>query len=420
MNQRTDTPLTSQSAKRGELARKLLAAAKRQRRSRLPLPSMLCDDHKAMPPTLAKVLGPYRNGDKWRLVIKEGDTRKSLVYATEEEALTVRRDLLTALDERGSRTIGDAVEDYLTQKRHKGCLEQSLRTCRDRLLKFLPADDALSAITPDRAETLYLAETEKFAVATHHKSLREAKAFFTFCVKQRSVSVNPFVSVQPIGKAKAGKPQLRQDEAKKLSDLLIDCAANGETPALGLLVQVLLGLRSAEVLKLRKRDLDCGGTVLVIEGTKTRNARRTLSLESPIARDLLARRVANLSPDALIFAPDDRDRPLPTDHLYKALTKYCKRAGVPDVCPHSLRGLHGSLAVQAGATSAYVAQALGHANDTVTRKHYITASALDSARGVKVAAALIGDGDLDSVIASLRTLPQAHLDRVCVALGYRR
>ena len=420
MNERTEKPFASQDSKRGELARKLLTAAKRRRRSHLPLDPMLCDDRETMPPKQAKVLGPYRNGSKWRIVIKEHGARKSLVYDTEAEALAVRASLLATFDERSGRTIGDAVEDYLTQKRHKGCLEQSVRTCRDRLLKFLPGDEAVNAITPDRAESLYLADTEKFAVATHHKSLREAKAFFAFCVKQRYVSANPFAEVQSIGKAKAGKPQLRQDEAKKLSDLLIDCAASGETPALGLLVQVLLGLRSAEVLKLRKRDLDCGGTVLVIEGTKSRNARRTLSLESPIVRDLLARRVANLAPEALIFAPDGREQPLATDHLYKALVKYCKRAAIPNVCPHSLRGLHGSLAVQAGASSAYVAQALGHANDAVTRKHYITASALDSVRSVKVAAALIGDTDLDGLIASLRTLPQAHLDRVCVALGYRR
>src|SRR5262249_18462467 len=137
-------------------------------------------------------------------------------------------------------------------------------------------------------------------------------------------------------------------------------------------------------------------------------------------RYLLERRVASLEPDGLIFAPEGRKQPLPTDHLYKALAKYCKHAGVPNVCPHSLRGLHGSLAVQAGPTSAYVAQALGHANDAVTRKHYIAASALDSARSVKVAAALIGDLDLDGLIASLRTLPPNHLDHVCVALGYRR
>ena len=420
MNQRTDTPLTSQSAKRGELARKLLHTAKRQRRSRLPATSPLCDDKGTMPPKLAKVLGPYRNGDKWRLVIKEGDARKSVVYDTEAEALTVRENLLTALEDRSQRTIGDAVADYLVAKRQKGCQEHSVRCVQSRLLGFLPGDEPLSAMNESHAESLYHAATEKAAVATHHKSLREAKAFFAFCVRQKYVSVNPFLNVQPIGKAKAGKPQLRRDEAKKLSDLLINCAENGETPALGLLVQVLLGLRSAEVLKLRKRDLDCNGTVLVIEGTKTRNARRTLALESPIVRDLLARRVANLAPDTLIFAPEGREQPLATDHLYKSLAKYCERAGVPIVCPHSLRGLHGSLAVQAGASSAYVAQALGHANDAITRKHYITASALDSARSVKVAAALIGDTDLDAWVTSLRTLPPSHLDRVCGALGYRR
>ena len=109
-----------------------------------------------------------------------------------------------------------------------------------------------------------------------------------------------------------------------------------------------------------------------------------------------------------------------TPGLHKALARYCKRAAVPLVCPHSLRGLHSSLAVKAGATSAFVAQALGHGSDAVTRKHYIAPSALDSARSARVAGALLGEADLDTLIATLRSLPSAQLDHVCAAVGVHR
>src|SRR5262249_49476930 len=160
-------------------------------------------------------------------------------------------------------------------------------TIQDRLLRFLPADQPLGRITPQSAETLYIEHSEKFSAATHHKSLREAKAFFNYCIKQKYVAANPFAEVQSIGRAKAGKPQLRTDEARKLSDYLIEQAGKGDLRALALMVQVLLGLRSGEVLNLRKRDLDCGGRVLVIEGTKSKNAKRTLELDAPVVRDLL-------------------------------------------------------------------------------------------------------------------------------------
>lgn len=420
MNRTADPSPTTGSAKRGELARKLLNAAKRQRRAVLPPPSVLCDDEKTVTLNAAKVYGPYHEGSQWRLVVLEGSARKALVYTTEEEALTVRTRLRSALSERELRTIGEVIDEYLAHKRDTGLVERTLLNCRHRLLPFLPADEPLSNITAERAESLYREHTREVAVATHHKSLRQAKAFFAYCVSRKYLTLNPFAPLRPIGKANAGKPQLRQDEAKKLSDFLVAQAGSGDVKALALLVQVLLGLRSGEVLKLRKRDFDCDGTVVWVDGTKNRNAKRRLALQSATVRDLLSRRVAALAPESLVFSADERDRPFPTDSLYKALAKFCQQAGVPEVCPHSLRGLHSSLAVQIGVTSAAVAQALGHASDAVTRRHYITESALDSARSQNIATALIGDRDLDTLRATLQALPTAQLDRLCASLGYRR
>ena len=45
-------------------------------------------------------------------------------------------------------------------------------------------------------------------------------------------------------------------------------------------------------------------------------------IESPIVRHLLAQRVANLTPDALVFAPVTRQTPFASDHLYKKLKGY--------------------------------------------------------------------------------------------------
>lgn len=420
MNQRTGKPITSQAMRRGALARKLLRAAKRQ--ARRPLPSLppLCDDNKTVISKPTKVYGPYCDGSQWRLVVLDGGTRKAFVYPTESAACEVRDSLSKALDNRASKGIGETVDEYLAHKRDMGLVERTLRTCRDRLLPFLPADEPLSGMTPERAESLYREHTKTVAAATHHKTLRASKALFGYCVQRKYIALNPFAEVRPIGKANAGKPQLRQDEAKLLSDYLVAEASGGDVKALALLVQVLLGLRSAEVLKLRKRDFDCEGTVVWVDGTKNKNAKRRLGLESSTVRELLARRVATLASHQLVFAPDDRDSPLPTDSLYKALAKFCERAGVPQVCPHSLRGLHSSLAVQVGITSAAVAQALGHASDAVTRRHYIAESALDSARSQSIATALLGDRDLDSLRSTLQALPSVQLERLCASLGFRR
>jgi site-specific recombinase XerD len=107
---------------------------------------------------------------------------------------------------------------------------------------------------------------------------------YRFAIKKKLVAKNPFDEVQSIGRANKGKLQLRTDEAKRLTDYLTERASLGEWRALALLTQLFLGLRSSEVLKLKKRDLDCDASVIVVDGTKTKNAKRRLALDAPIVK----------------------------------------------------------------------------------------------------------------------------------------
>ena len=421
MNQTVDGPLVMQRAKRGELARKLLKAANRSKRSKVSTPSAACAENESTESECARVLGPYRNGQKWRLIVKEGERRKSLVYDTREQAESVRVTMLATFESQQGKTIAETLPEYLAYKRKHGCSERTLHHIKLRLIGILPESGRLSSVTPRKAEALYAAATEKnYAVATHQKFLREAKAFYGYCVKQQHVTINPFAGIQSCGKSKSGKPQLRTDEARKLSSFLLERAKKGDRASLALMVQVLLGLRSSEVLNLRKRDLDCSGRVLVIEGTKSANAKRSLELDAPVVRDLLMRRCESLTSESLVFASDGATKAHSTTTLWKSLSRFCRLIGVPRVCPHSLRGLHSTLAIKAGATSTYVAQALGHGSDAVTRRHYIAPAAFDAARAARVAGALLGEADLDTLIETLRNLPGEQLDRVCAALGLRR
>ena len=69
-------------------------------------------------------------------------------------------------------------------------------------------------------------------------------------------------------------------------------------------------------------------------------------------------------------------------------------------------------------SSSYVARALGHGSDEVTKRHYISESAMDAARSARVTEALLGS--LDSLIAALQALSESQRDQVCSAIGYRR
>jgi integrase len=324
-------------------------------------------------------------------------------------------------------TIGAALDVWLEDKRQAGIKPASIQTVDKRLRPFLPRESTLGDITPQRAAKLYLDETKRegrFGVlraCTHQKTLIFAKGFFSWAVERGYLKENPFIKVKPVGKASAGKPQLREDEARKLYELALVLAQDGDWRALALLVQLVMGLRSSEVLGLRARDLDANGSVLVIEGTKSKNAWRRLKIASEPLRRLLITRCLGLAPDALIFATARGGRML-TPMLYKAMHRLCYLAQIPKVCPHSLRGLHSSLAVAHGESSRAVAQALGHGNDAITRKHYITPEALDNARLDRVASTLSGpkSADLEGLSSALGGLSPEQLSALLASVEKRR
>lgn len=77
--------------------------------------------------------------------------------------------------------------------------------------------------------------------------------------------------------------------------------------------------------------------------------------------------------------------------------RLCSEAGVPVVCAQSLRGLHASVATDAGATSHVVASALGHSSPAVTHAHYIDGATARRARTRRVVGTVAPKGPLRMV-----------------------
>jgi len=86
----------------------------------------------------------------------------------------------------------------------------------------------------------------------------------------------------------------------------------------------------------------------------------------------------------------------------------CQQLGLPTVCPHSLRGLNATLALDAGATAQHVAAALGHASFTTTARHYADASSVANV-GLRRVADLLGTRSGATDIEQLATLLQTNL-----------
>jgi len=231
----------------------------------------------------------------------------------------------------------------------------------------------LDDLLPRTCEQLYSAMVKTCAVDTHRNALAEAKAFGAWCVKQGWIATSPLAEIKAVGQRNRGKKQLRIDEARKLVDLCIRKANEGDEAAVGAMTAFLLGLRASEVTDRVVRDLDDDGRLLWIEFGKTKRSRRTLEVPVLLRPYLLAL-AKGRAPDAQLISRTVSRRSGKKRDRYWLLyhvERLCAEAEVPVVCTQSLRGLHASVATDAGATSHVVASALGHSSPAVTHAHYI-------------------------------------------------
>jgi integrase len=335
----------------------------------------------------ARVLGPYPKRDKWRLVVRDERGAESFVsYATKEEAERVKLALTGELRQRQPRTIAEAVQAYELYLRDvKQNKPTSVRTTIIRLRTFFPDDElTLAEITPRRAASMHLILTRAQSVDSQRNILAEARTFLKWCVQTKKwLATNPLADIQGVGKRRHGKPQLRIDEARRWLAVASQLAEDGDAGAIAAMTTLLLGLRSSEVIQREVRDLDDGGRQLWIPDSKTLAGRRRLEVPEVLQPHLRGLSEAKL-PNAPLFGHHWRDWPR------KQVKRICELAKVPTVCAHSMRGLHSTLAIEAGTTAHAVASSLGHESPTVTLRSYVAPGTAQRANSRRILTVLKG------------------------------
>ncbi len=115
------------------------------------------------------------------------------------------------------------------------------------------------------------------------------------------------------------------------------------------------------------------------------NGKRNLEIP-PLLRTYLVRLAKPLHPHVRLF-PRDRA------WVRKWVQRICRRARVPVVCAHSMRGLHATLAIDARITPSAVAAALGHGSIRATMVSYADRGVVARVAQRRVLAALrVGGG----------------------------
>lgn len=307
----------------------------------------------------------YRHGRRWRVFFRDiQGRRKALTFATEAEAEAWRTEATKLLVSDG-RPIVDVVKAYLDQLTDRKV--STLTTLRYRFQSVTKGRERL----PLELFPWLAAWKERVATksrATQIGTLVALQGLVTFAGVPKALA-----GVKPTGEVKAGKEQLRIDEARRF---VVAALEAGDPLAVAAATMAFTGLRPGEVVALQARDVDDGGAVLWVPGTKTAAAKRQIPVDAEFQPMLLGAATGK-GADALLFdfeperrRPTKDPRKARLDALLRRVHQLCEVAGVPEVCAHSMRGLNATLRKTGGASDDSITRALGHVSIDTTRRSY--------------------------------------------------
>jgi integrase len=279
-------------------------------------------------------------------------------------------------------TVKHAIEAYGRYLDDKG-LKPGPNAERLRRLRTFFTEEAvlLSELTTAMCSAFYDALRTRvspitkrpFSVDTHRNTLAEARMLCKWAVSKRWLRSNPVEAVEGMGKRRHGKAQLRIDEARRWLAKATELADAGDAGAVAAMMTLLLGVRASEIVSRVVRDLDDDGRLLWIPDSKTEAGKRTLRVPD-VLRPHLQRLADGHEPEALLFGVHWRDWPR------EAVQRICELAKVPKVTAHGMRGLHSTLAMEAGVTGHVVAASLGHESVSTTVQSYAKPEAVAGAQ----------------------------------------
>jgi len=127
------------------------------------------------------------------------------------------------------------------------------------------------------------------------------------------------------------------------------------------------GARWSEIHRMKVRDVDLESGTVHIPETKSGRPRYIHLTDDGLR--FFARQCAGKALLDTLFL-NQHGRPLGPSHQIRPMAETCAKAGIEPAGFHILRHTYGSTLAMAGVPLAVIAEALGHADERITRKHY--------------------------------------------------
>ncbi len=245
----------------------------------------------------------------------------------------------------------------------------------------------LKQLQPSIIQSYYSQACEKLSARSVHYHHRILKQALKYAVRQGYLGRNPCDLVDPPSPRGKHMRTLTQGE---VTDLLVVASSNSHYPVI--YTAVSTGLRQAELLGLRWRDIDIASRSISVNRAlykrrgicqfiepKTAHSRRRISMTSKLAEFLAEYRLERerlyhqmgktISLDGLVFA-NHEGKPIDPGVLTHNFARIAKRAGLQGVRFHDLRHTFASLMLLRGAKPKVISEALGHSSVAFTMDVY--------------------------------------------------
>ena len=286
---------------------------------------------------------------------------------------------------RASRyTVGDALDDYLARFTGKS-LEKTRHTI-ERHIRPVFASELVTELTTARLSKFQSELANRQSVYRANKSGKaKNRPEDEDSVRRRRANANRIFTplkaalnrafndgivpddtawrrVKPFPKVSAAR--IRYFTAPEI-DALLDAAE----PWFRSLIQCALmtGGRWSEIYKMKVRDVDLHAGSVHFPETKGGRPRYVHLTDDGL---LFLRRLCTGKALADLVFVNQHGRPLGPSHQIRPMRETCLTAGVDPAGFHILRHTYGSTLAMAGVPLAVIAEALGHADERITRKHY--------------------------------------------------
>ena len=304
-------------------------------------------------------------------------------------------ELLSSLDKGvytppGRLTVAEHLHQWLDGYVKTNCSQRTLDGYQSIIERHLiPAlgHIQLKQLQPQTIQSYYGKACEKLSTRTVHHQHRVLSQSLKYAVRQGYLGRNPAELVDPPSPRKKVMRTLTPREV----EVLFEAASDSYYYPI-IYTAVSTGLRQAELLGLRWRDIDldmCSISVSQMlykrrricqfKEPKTSHSRRRVSMTPKLAlflreyeaeREQLYQQLGKaLTLDSLVFATHD-DMPIDPGVLSHSFKRIVRRIGLDSVRFHDLRHTFASLMLLRGAKPKVISEALGHSSVAFTMDVY--------------------------------------------------